>query len=191
MADLNKDFFNKVYPDNKTKDLKHFEKDVSQEISSNYTRDTDMLFKYNIYDKLFVNIKLPDKFLQNWILSKNNVNEQNLLKDYENYSRYFKTQLIENNIISSNNIEVSKKDLEVVANKHVIDQFKYYGNRNIDSNHLKKFVDQVLENKEEKKKLQEVVLNNKVISFLKTCVKVQEKSISINEFVKLAEKYKN
>ena len=49
MADFNKDFFNKVYPDNKTKDLKHFEKDVSQEISSNYTRDTDMLFKYNIY----------------------------------------------------------------------------------------------------------------------------------------------
>ena len=190
MASLNEDFFKKVYPDTKIKDSKVFEDKIKEEISLNYQKDTDMLFKYNIYDDFMDNVDIPDVFLKKWLVNRNSLSEKEISKEYKNYSKYFKSQLIEGGIISFAKINVSKEDLEIVAKQNVIDQFKYYGNRNIDESHLKQFTKQILENKEELKRLNEVVLSNKVISFLKTYVKIKEKSISMTEFIKLADKYK-
>ena len=190
MSVLNKDFFNKVYPDNKIQDYLDFEKNIEQEMSANYIKDTDMFFKYNVYDDIIKNIKIPDDFLKKWLLSKEVISGDDMAKEYDNYSRYFKTQLIDGSIVESNKIEVLKKDLEEAARQHVLDQFKYYGNRNINKDHLRQFTKQILENKEELKRLNEVVINNKIISCLKNHVKIKEKYISINEFIKLADKYK-
>ena len=69
-------------------------------------------------------------------------------------------------------------------------QFAQYGMGTVADDMLANYANSILENKEESRKIYEKLYERKVVDALTPMVKVSEKSVSVEEFGKLAEKYR-
>ena len=63
-------------------------------------------------------------------------------------------------------------------------QFQQYGMMKNDSE-LDQFAKNLLQNKEEKQRIIDQIINKKVIDFLKKKIKIEKKQISLDDFTKL------
>ena len=85
-AEINAEFFKKVYPDKNIKTQKEFKSIIKSELSSNYLKDSDRKL-FNDASLLFIEkIKLsfPEEFLKRWLKSnakKKNFQNQNLMRN--------------------------------------------------------------------------------------------------------------
>ena len=64
-------------------------------------------------------------------------------------------------------------------------QFQQYGMMK-NNDELDKFATNLLQNKEEKQRIIDQIINKKVIDFLKKKIKIEKKDISLDDFTKLA-----
>ncbi len=138
--------------------------------------------------------KLPNDYLKNWLIktSDKKITMEQIEKEYEMYSKSLKWQLIENNILKKYEIKVVEDEVIDYAKKMIKLQMKQYGQPEGDDKQLLEIANNVLKNEKEKKKIYDHLYDEKTLSVYKEQFKLKEKSITYDDFVKLAkEKNKN
>jgi len=115
-------------------------------------------------------------------------NMEQIEKEYEHFEEDLKWQLIKDKITEENSLEVNEEDLKQAAIDVARMQFAQYGMANVPDEHLAEFSNRLLSNNEEKNKIKTRVVEDKVINFVKSTVKVDSKEISSEKFGKLFEK---
>ena len=141
------------------------------------------MVKYTLIKKL--KIKLPDKFLKKWILSSNNkAKKEDIDKEYDNYSNELKWQLIENFIIKNQKIKVSDEELLKFTMDLMGNQYVQYGMMIPEDGELKKTAEKVLSNKEERRKINDMIYDKKVMNYLKNTLKINDKFLNHEDFTK-------
>ncbi len=138
--------------------------------------------------------KLPNDYLKNWLTktSDKKITMEQIEKEYEMYSKSLKWQLIENNILKKYEIKVVEDEVIDYAKKMIKLQMKQYGQPEGDDKQLLEIANNVLKNEKEKKKIYDHLYDEKTLSVYKEQFKLKEKSITYDDFVKLAkEKNKN
>lgn len=191
-AELNQELIDKVYGEGNVEGVDAMREKIANELSQMFAQDSDRLFKRDFADITLENLKLdlPNEFLKKWILSssKDEITMDDVEKEYDQYANSLKWQLVENRIIKDNDIKV---DFEEVLNhtKNLLgNQYAQYGMMVPVDEELTANARKVLENREEAQKLFEQLYDLKVINFLKNTVKLQEKELSYDDFVKEAQK---
>ena len=87
--------------------------------------------------------------------------------------------------MTDDKIEISD-ELILEESKSILGlQFKQYGMTKND-NELNEFANNLLKNKEEKQRIIDQIINKKIIEHLKNKTKIIKKSISLDDFTKLA-----
>ena len=121
---------------------------------------------------------------------KNNIKkefvESEFEKEYDNYLKYLSWQLIENAICKENNIKVTNDKLKEFTKQNVLQQMKNYGGVNIADKEINNIVTNILKNEKEAEKMMHEVILIELVSYFKTKMKVSKKTITLNEFIKLA-----
>ena len=191
-AVLNEDLFKKVYPSKLIKNKNEFAKAITDEISSNYSKDSDRKF-FNDCSTLFVdksNIDFPEKFLKKWLKKnlKKQLKEEKFNDEYKNYLKYLSWQLIENEICTQNNIKITNEMLKDFTKAYVLKQMKSYGNIQMGNKEIDGIVENVLKNQKESEKMMNEVIMIELISYFKKKIKANKKLVTLNEFIKLANK---
>ena len=141
-----------------------------------------------------IDFKLPNDYLKNWLTktSDKKITMEQIEKEYEMYSKSLKWQLIENNILKKYEIKVVEDEVIDYAKKMIKLQMKQYGQTEGDDKQLLEIANNVLKNEKEKKKIYDHLYDEKTLSVYKEQFKLKEKSITYDDFVKLAkEKNKN
>ena len=154
-----------------------------------FVGDSDRIFKKNVSDALIKKLKLslPDKFLKKWILSTNkDATKDQIEKEYDQYANSLKWQLIENRIIKDNAIKVDSDEVVSRTKELLSSQYSQYGMMIPGDEELSKAAQNVLSNKEESRKIFDMMYDQKVLTFLKENLKISEKQVSYDDFVKLA-----
>ena len=133
-------------------------------------------------------ISLPDEFLKRWIKASNEkpITDEQLEQDYESYANSLKWQLIENKIVKQAGIKIGQEDALVKAKQFVIGQYAQYGLPAPDDENLTTHANQILQNNDESRKIFDLILEERLISYLKETVKLNEKTVSYDDFVKAA-----
>ena len=99
-------------------------------------------------------------------------------------------QLIEKKIRFDNNININNDQLKEFTKSHVIQQMKSYGGINMGNKEIDGIVTNILKNPKESDKMMNELVLIELVQYFKSKMKITKKSISLNEFIKLANNQK-
>ena len=189
-AELNSELFDKVYGAGTVKDVKAFKAKVKEEAEGQFVGESDRMLKNDVVTYFIKKLKLqmPDEFLKRWLLqtSEQPITMEVLEKEYGMYAKSLQWQLIENKILENYNIKVTQDDVLSHAKKLIGIQMKQYGQPEGDDAQLNDIATNILKNEEERKKIYDQVFDERTLAVYKENFKLKEKSISYDDFVKLA-----
>ena len=189
-ASLDIDLFDKVYGAGSVKTVKEFKSKVKNEAENQFISESDRMLKNDVVtyfiDKL--KLKMPDEFLKRWLLktSEQPITIEVLDKEYDMYAKSLQWQLIENKVMEIFNVKVTQDDVLAHAKKLISIQMKQYGQPEGDDKQLTDIANNILKNEEERKKIYDQIFDERTLKVYKENFKLTEKSISYDQFVKLA-----
>ena len=189
-AEFNKNLFDKVYPEKNVKSLKEFKAKIKEEAEKSFVMESDRMLKNDVVLYLVEKVKfdLPDDFLMRWLVksSEKPLTLDQVKIDYPNYSKSLKWQLIENKILEDNDVKITNDDLISFTKDLVKRQMQQYGQANTDDKQLSDIAENILKNEDERKKISNQLFDEKTLIIYKDLFKLNQKSISYDDFVKLA-----
>ncbi|MFT7613992.1 MAG: trigger factor [Parvicellaceae bacterium] len=189
-AAVNVQLFDKIYGEGNVTTEEDFRNKIKEEMASMFNKDSDKVFKRDLSDSLIKKLKLslPDKFLKRWIQAsnENEVTAEQIEEEYEQYSKQLKWQLIENKIIADNDLKVEQEEVVEYTKGLLIQQYAQYGMPAPEEEMLAESAVKVLENQDEAKKVYEAIYERKIVDFAKENMKINEKEMSYEDFVKVA-----
>ena len=183
-AELNEDLFNKVYPNDNLKTEEDFRKKIEGELKLHYTRDTDRQFLADTINKLIemADISLPDEFMKRWLLESNQgkITQEQIDTQYDSYAKTFRWQLIEGKLAEKHG------DKMKVAEEDIRDKVRAYftqmGGAGAMTDQLEGIIDSVLQNKEERQRIENDLMDEKYIALFKEHIKFKEKEVDSKKF---------
>jgi len=188
-AELNEEFYKKVYPDGSVNSEKELKQAAAIAIEAEWEKEGDRYFMNNAITTIMDNltIELPDDFIKRYILHNNkDMKVEELNEKYENYKNSFKWQLIENKILKENNINITEEDV-----KDYIRQFflkNYFGNFNQDEikDRVDTLVKDAMKNKEDVRNIYDQLVDSRIKEVLKAQMKIKTKTGDMNAFIEEA-----
>ena len=189
-AVFDNELFNKVYPDGKIKNLKEFKNKIKEEAEKSFEVESDRMLKNDVVLYLVDKIKfdLPDEFLMKWLVksSEKPLTIDQVKQDYPQYSKSLKWQLIENKILEEHKVKVDNDDLINFTKEIVKKQMQQYGQAISDDKQIADIAENILKNEDERKRISNQLFDEKTLVIYKELFKLNQKSISYDDFVKLA-----
>lgn len=188
-AELNEELFVKAYGE-EVKTEKDFRNRTSSEISNGLSADSRYKFMIDAKTKLSkkLNLKLPEEFLKRWIVATNKeLTSEQLEQEFPKFIEDLQWTLIKGKLAKENEISVEPDELKAEAKKSIEVQFKQYGMDSVPEQYLTQYSDEMLNKEEERKKIYERVIDDKVIDFIFDAIKIEEKTVTSDEFRKLFE----
>jgi len=185
------EFYDKVYGEGEVKTEEEFTKRVTEEISLNYERESEYRFMVDAREALIkkAKIDLPVEFLKRWMVETNEqITEEQVAEDFDKYEDDFRWQLIKEHLLKQQDIKVSEEEALEAAKAMVLNQYMQYGMSNVPEEYLENYAKEMMAKPEESRKFYEQKGEEKLISFIKSIAKLDEKEVSSEKFRKLYEK---
>lgn len=191
-AEINKELFEKVYGPDIVKSEEEFRNKIADDAKEHLKQDSEYRFRIDVKEILLdkIKISLPKEFLKRWLIAINEgkFTEEQVEKEFDSFEKDLKWQLIKDKIVEENKLEVTNDDINRVAKEVAQMQFSQYGMHNVPDEHLEQFAKRMLEKDEDRNNVRSRAVENKVIEFVKSTVKIDEREISSDKFDKLFEK---
>lgn len=188
-AEVNQELFDQIYGEGAVKDEAGFRAKISEGLSMQLVNDSDYKFLLDVrayLEKKVGKLEFADDLLKKIMLRSNQDKDQDYVdKNYEGSVKELAWHLIKEQIVSANNIKVEEADIKEVAKETARQQFAQYGMTNIPEDILENYSKQMLEKKENIDGLVDRCVDVKLTAALKKVVKLNEKSITLEEFNKL------
>ena len=188
---VDEELFEQAYPGEDIKDEAAFRARIAEDIKSQLKNNSDFRFILDAR-KLAIEkageVKYADDLMKKIMLANNrDKGEEYVEKHYEASIKELTWSLLKNKIAAAYEIKVEDKDVENAAREMVKIQFAQYGMTNVPEEYLDNYVKETLKKRENIDNLVERALDIKLCAALKNTVKIEEKSVTIDEFNKLME----
>ena len=190
-AKVGQELFDKLYGEGEVSSEEEFNKRISDEIEQNYERESEYRFMIDSREALIrkAKIELPVEFLKRWIVETNeNITNEQIEDDFVKYEDDFRWQLIKEHLLKQQEIKVSEEEALAVAKGVALNQYMQYGISNVPEDYLENYAREMMSKPEESRKFYEQKGEEKLIAYIKSVVKVDEKEVSSEKFRKLYEK---
>lgn len=190
-AELNEDFFEKVFGKDTVKNEEEARAKVKESIQNLQLNDSDYKFLLDVRAYLENKVgalEFPDELLKK-IMKANNKDkgddfvENNYAKSIEE----LKWHLIKEQLVKAHEIKVEDKDVKASAVQAARYQFAQYGMNNIPDEYLENYAQEMLKNQEQVQGLVERCIDQKLTEVLKGVVTLNHKEISSQDFAKMFE----
>jgi trigger factor len=189
-AEINQEFFNKIYGEGVVNSEEEFRAKVRQELGTMFVNDSERKFYNDVVEHLMnkINFDLPKDFLKRWIIAVNEkpVTTEQVEAEFDGYAKGLKWQLIENKIIKENNIAVTKEEIVDHTKELILEQFGKFNPVPMEDEELNQTAQRVLANEEEAKKLYEKLYGQKVLTLFRTKFTIENQEVSYDDFFKPA-----
>lgn len=189
-AELNKEFFDKVFGEGKVNSEEDMKAEIRKEIEMMASDNSDRKLRNDIFvyamDKFKLN--LPDAFLKRWLKTMNQkeITEEQIESQYGDFAQNLKWTLIENKIVKNNHIEVKSEEVVDATKKKLDAQFRMYSPAPLSEEQLNQYAINYLQDRDRASKAFDEVKSLKVFEFLKTILTFEEKEISYAKFLEIA-----
>lgn len=186
---LNQEFFDKLFPAGEVTTEEQFNEKVTEEVENLFKQNSAQKLRNDMYtfgmDK--VDAKFPEEFLKKWLKATNpNLTTEEIEEGFADFISNLKWTIIENRIVTANNLEVKYDEVVELAKERIYAQIKMYNiNEEPTDEQLQQFAMQLLSDREQANRLFEEVKALKVFDQLKSTVKLKSKKIDFDKFEKL------
>ncbi|MGE5317104.1 MAG: trigger factor [Chloroflexota bacterium] len=190
-AELNEEFFEKIFPGEELKTEEQVLERIKKEADQSFVGESERKFFNDAIEAVIAkaDIQLPDDFVKRWLVETNpeKLTAEDVERDYEGYSRSLRWQLIENRILTENNIFIDEEEIKNVYRNYFrrpgqeLEELDEETKARIDS-----IVDSFMKNKEEVGRVRNQLLERKLIELMKEKLQPKQENLTYEEFVKLA-----
>ncbi|HLV42922.1 MAG TPA: trigger factor [Brumimicrobium sp.] len=190
-AELNQELFDKLFGEGEVSSEKEMREKIKADLVQMFEKDSEKILTRRISNDLIekTNIQLPEGFLKRWILAsqKNPISVEEVENDFPNYARSLKWQLIQNSIFKNNEMKVEQEEAMNYTKSLLVNQYAQYGMPAPEDAELTQSAQQVLTNQKEAQQIYDMLAEEKLTKFFKETVKLDEKEVDYDEYVKIAQ----
>ncbi|MDQ1152088.1 trigger factor [Sphingobacterium zeae] len=189
-ADLNQEFFDKLFTEGEVTEEAQFTEKVREEVENLFKQNSDQKLRNDMYtfgmEK--VDVAFPEEFLKRWLKATNpSISEEELNEGFADFLNNLKWTIIENRVVTENGLEVKYDEVINLAKERIYAQIKMYNiNEEPSDEQLNQFAIQLLQDREQGNRLFEEAKALKVFDHLKGLVKLNSEEIEYKEFEKLS-----
>jgi len=188
-ADLDEEFFIKAFgEDVKSEDEARAK--IKEHIQAFYNRQVEALSFRDFQEKLMElnTIDLPDDFLQRWLLASNEKLEADQLEqEYPDFARNLAWSLVERNVIKQYELKVEVEEVRQSMRNQIM---QYMNSFPLPPETLDKYVDEMMQNREQVNKAYEEKMSDKVFEKIRDIVTLNPKPIALEDFEKVIQEAK-
>jgi trigger factor len=190
-AELNAELFDKMYGEGLVKTEKEFRAKIATEAEAMFVAESDRKFQNDAVEYLLEKtaFELPEEFLKRWMqtVSETPITLSEVDDQFVGYKTSLKWQIIENRIAKENKLSVTRDEAVAETKKLITAQMTQYGQMSPEEEMLEQYANQILANKDEEKNIYDRAFAAKMTSFFKETFKMNEKEISYQDFMKMAQ----
>ena len=188
-AEVNQELFDQVFGKDEVKDEAAFRQKIADGIKTQLTTDTDYKFLLDVRAYLegkVGELQFPDALLKRIMLNNNkDKGEKFVEENYEASIKELKWHLIKEQLVAANNIKVDDADVKNIAKETARIQFAQYGMANVPEEYLEQYADNMLKERKNIDSLVDRAIDVKLIAALKGVVKLNGKTVSLDDFNKM------
>lgn len=189
-AEHNEEFYKEVFAGGNIADEEAYYEELKKMIAAQLAPNSEMMFNRDVQDQIvkqFGNFELPATFLKKWLVARDEkLTPETVDADFDKMIPGIKWELIEGSIARKHDIKVNDDDLLGFAKGLAYNQFAQYGMTNMDDETLTSYAKKILEDKNYARRIHQDVANRKLFNVIKALITLDEKTVSLDEFKKLA-----
>jgi trigger factor len=188
-AALTQEFFDKIFGPGKVSNEEEALTKLKEELSAYFSKSADEKLKSDIVELLISgsNISLPDDFLKRWIRSSNEkpITDEDLEQEYPAFARNLRWSLISNKIGRDNDLQADMEDIKAFSREEMRKQLAMYnpGGQAVEDEYLEMLNNSMLSKEDHVKKSYEGAMEQKLFTFIKSQLNVEQKTVSLDEFL--------
>ena len=190
-GDLNQEIFNQVYGEGVVNSEEEFRARVKEDLTTQFVPESDYKFLLDVREYVMGRIgelKFADDVLKR-IMHINNPDKDDAYVDehYANTIKELSWHLVKEQLVNKAEIKLEDKDILEQAKANVRAQFAQYGMTNVPEEMLTNYAAETLKKKENVEGIVNRAIETRLAAALKQVVKLDEKSVSLDEFNKMFE----
>ena len=188
-APLTQHTFDQVFGEGVCKDEAAFDAKVKERLQEEYARESDYRFMIDAKEYLInkAAIQLPDAFMKRWIKTANDdkFTMEQIEAEYDLFAKDFRWNMIRTKLMKDNDLKVAKDDVMKQAMSMAAYQFAMYGMNNVPEEHLTKYAEQLLADRQQAERIVEKVEDDIALSFVRKTATLEKKKISLEKMREL------
>ncbi|WP_455610368.1 trigger factor [Bacteroides sp.] len=190
-GELTQEIFDQVCGKDVVKTEEEFRVKIKEVIANQFVADSDYKFLIDVRKMLMEKVgklEFPDALLKRIMRMNNQDKDEKFVDDnYDKSIEELTWHLIKEQLVKANNIKVEQEDVVNMAKEATRAQFAQYGMMSVPEDLLENYAKEMLKKKESVEGLVNRVVETKLASALKSQVKLNNKTISAEEFNKMFE----
>lgn len=195
-AELGQEFYDKVFgPDTVHNEEEYFAR-VRDMIAQSLQPNSRSLFIRTAEDYLMetygTNMQLPEAFLRKFIVRVNpEIKEEDVDKELKMAIPGMKWEIIEGQAGKVMGIKVEEDDVKAIARSIAVQQLIQYGMGQMAEQMADYYAENLLKDKDQRRRLVEQAYTSKLMNAIHNAVKLNEKTVSLDEFRALVDTLNN
>lgn len=187
-AELGEEYYKKVFgEEGNVTNEEEYRKAIAEMIGKALQPNSQSLFTRHTEDYLMqtygANMNLPEAFLRKFIKrTEEEVNEEEFEKNFQGSIPGIKWEIIENKAAEKLGVKVTEDDVKNAARNVGMQQLQQYGMAHMADQMLDYFVENMLKDDQQKRRLVRVAFNSNLFQAIHNAVKLDEKTVSLDEF---------
>ena len=188
-AEVDQQLFDRVFGEGAVNGEKEFREKIADMLQAQLVQNSDYKFLTDLrayMEKKVGELTFPEALLKRVMLQNNKDKGADFVeKNFEGSIRELKWHLIKEQLVAANEIKVEEEDLKTIAKEAVRQQFAQYGMGNVPDDVLEQYAGEQLKKRENLDNYVDRAVDQKLVEKLKTVVKLNEKSVTLEEFNKM------
>ena len=190
-GELNQEIFDQVFGKDVVTSEEEFRTKVKEVVAGQFMADTDYKFLIDarkMLEEKVGKLEFPDALLKRIMRLNNPDKDEKFVEDnYDKSIEELTWHLIKEQLVKANDIKVEQEDIVDMAKEATRAQFAQYGMLSVPEEILENYSKEMLKKKESVEGLVNRVVETKLAAALKSQVKLNNKTVSAEEFNKMFE----
>ena len=188
-AEVNQALFDQTFGEGAVKSEKEFRQRIAEMISQQFSADADYKFLLDVrahMEKKVGKLEFPEALLKRVMLNNNKDKGADFVeKNFEASIKELGWHLIKEQLVAAQGLKVEDEDVKQVAKESARSQFAQYGMSNVPDEYLDNYAQEMMKKRENVEGLVDRAVDLKLTAALKGLVKLDKKSISLEDFQKM------
>ena len=190
-AEIDQKLFDGVFGEGTVKDEKAFREKIAEQLKAQFVGSSDYKFMQDVrahLEKKVGKLEFPEALLKRVMLQNNKDKGADFVEqNFEGSIKELAWHLIKEQIVTAQEIKVEDEDVKRVAREAIRAQFAQYGMANVPDDVVENYAEEQLKKRENIDNFVDRAVDLKLTDKLKTVVKLDEKTVTLDEFNKMME----
>ncbi|MCR4994777.1 MAG: trigger factor [Bacteroidales bacterium] len=190
-AEVNQELFDRVFGEGSVKSEEEFRGRIKEQMQQQFAGDAQYRFLFDVrqyLEKRIGDLEWPDELLKRVMRANNPDKDEKFVEDnYAGSIKELEWHLIKEQLADQTGIKVEQADVLETAKEQTRAQFAQYGMGNIPEEVIERYANEQMQKREQLDNFVARTVEHKLGVTLKDVVKLQEKTISFEDFQKLFE----